>query len=688
MKTTGSIKPHFLALALLAAPVISFAETNGVVAAWHFDEGSGRTTTESVSGKQDPFVGYLMFDQGVRGGGLKFDGFTSRLSRPAKDLPKFGPALTVEAWVAPQEYSWAWTGIVDHDQDARAGFFLGINHLGQVGFYASVDGKWLGCDSKQPLALLKWSHIAGTFDPATGFRLYVNGQPVAANEAKGNLTPAEGLDLLIGMSHRKEFPALTERGPSKKYLSNMVFDGLIDEVRIANRALTSDEVQQSFAAVKPDRPQPLQYRHIPTGPEGPGRFGAYYTRLKYCDEWDRLWRVADHSDIVVQFDESPTKLIFWRGTSYIPYWAAENGVCVADEGAESANAWGCCEAMSDKQCRYSSVRIIENTPARAVIHWRTSSPDIRYELNNVDSDTGWGEWTDEYFYIYPDGVSVRYQLVHSKAAASMEFQQSQTLNQPGTRPEDNLQTEAITVLNMKGETGSCIWDKPYGRWNKKLENANIQVINLKARNRHYVIGEEGSRWVPFSFGAPSWTNFPCWNHWPVGQLPNDGRVAAAPDRPSSSCPGTLYPVKHKLDDLTMFARDLYGMTDQPVSTLVTLARSWNFPAKLKADGIESLDYDKNQRAYVLALKTSQPPAKVELTLAGSEQSPVLNPAFVIKNWGESDVKLSLNGKNIPHGKTFRTGHVPTLEGTDLVIWIKYEATQTVTIVLENEHNDT
>ena len=342
--------------------------------------------------------------------------------------------------------------------------------------------------------------------------------------------------------------------------------------------------------------------------------------------------------------------------------------------------------MSDKQCRYSNVRIIENTPARTVIHWRTSSPDIRYEINNVDSETGRGEWTDEYFYTYPDGVSVRYQLVHSKAAGSMEFQQSQTLNQPGTRPEDNLETEAVTVLNLQGETGSCIWDKPYGRWNKKLENANIQVINLKARNRHYVIGEEGANWVPFSFGAPSWTNFPGWNHWPVGQLANDGRVAAAPDRPSSSCPGTLYPVKHKLDDITMFARDLYGMTDQPVSTLVTLARSWNFPAELKLAGtaFESRGYDKNQRAYVLVCKSAGTPEALEFTLDGSAQSPVRNPALVVKNWGDSNVKLTMNGKAIPRGKDFRFGQLQTFDGADLVVWIKTETRAPLTLSLRPE----
>lgn len=150
MKVRTCLKRLVLALVLLTAPVNSFADTNGLVASWHFDEGSGRATTEAVSGRQDPFVGHLMFAQGVRGSGLKFDGFTSRLARPAKELPKVGPALTVEAWVAPQEYSWAWTGIVDHDQDARAGFFLGINHFGQVGL--------LRTDVRQALRILACAH--------------------------------------------------------------------------------------------------------------------------------------------------------------------------------------------------------------------------------------------------------------------------------------------------------------------------------------------------------------------------------------------------------------------------------------------------------------------------------------------------------------------------------------------------
>jgi hypothetical protein len=90
---------------------------------------------------------------------------------------------------------------VDHDQDARAGFFLGINHPGQAGFYASVDGKWLGCDSKEPLKLLKWAHVAGTFDPAAGFMLYVNGERVGFNDANVTLT-LDGKPIARGKDFR------------------------------------------------------------------------------------------------------------------------------------------------------------------------------------------------------------------------------------------------------------------------------------------------------------------------------------------------------------------------------------------------------------------------------------------------------------------------------------------------------
>jgi hypothetical protein len=97
---------------------------------------------------------------------------------------------------------------------------------------------------------------------------------------------------------------------------------------------------------------------------------------------------------------------------------------------------------------------------------------------------------------------------------------------------------------------------------------------------------------------------------------------------------------------------------------------------------ESFGYDKNQRAYVLARKPAVENAALEFTLAGNSQSPVLNPAFIIKKWGNANVTLTLDGKPIPRGKGFRYGHRQTLEGTDLIVWIKNESQASLIFRLE------
>ncbi|MBN2291340.1 MAG: hypothetical protein JXM70_02880 [Pirellulales bacterium] len=157
----------------------------------------------------------------------------------------------------------------------------------------------------------------------------------------------------------------------------------------------------------------------------------------------------------------------------------------------------------------------------------------------------------------------------------------------------------------------------------------------RSKYRHFVIGESGSAWKPFHFGArDGFSTMPCWNHWPVAQLPNDGRVAPASDRPSSACLGTLYPVKHKTDrDDMMVGRNLYGMTDKKPRELSILARSWNSPARLELEGTAFIGegYDKNQRAYMLSRKNAEDRGPLKFKLAGSQASPVLNPAFVTRD---------------------------------------------------------
>jgi len=160
-------------------------------------------------------------------------------------------------------------------------------------------------------------------------------------------------------------------------------------------------------------PDPYRY-DIPVFPEGPsepGLFGAYYTHLKYTKLWDELWCVGKYADIVVQFDDYPCRLLFWRGTGNVPHWSNEQNRWYSNQfverGAGDAGLAGCCcEPMQDHECRYSHARIISSHDARAVIHWRYAPCDKYYRHPFVD-ETGWGDWIDEYYTIYPDTVSVR-----------------------------------------------------------------------------------------------------------------------------------------------------------------------------------------------------------------------------------------------------------------------------------------
>lgn len=126
---------------------------------------------------------------------------------------------------------------------------------------------------------------------------------------------------------------------------------------------------------------------------------------------------------------------------------------------------------------------------------------------------------------------------------------------------------------------------------------------------------------------------------------------------------------------------LHGMSNQPIEYLVKLARSWSKAPECAVRGRDQgLAYDQAERAYVMANTAPQSDA-LELTLEATPGSPVLNPAFIIRNWGEAAPTLKIDGVTVPRGERFQFGHVATLQGTDLICWIKLESTSTVSLGL-------
>jgi hypothetical protein len=71
---------------------------------------------------------------------------------------------------------------------------------------------------------------------------------------------------------------------------------------------------------------------------------------------------------MVRFTGSSRELVFWRGSSFLPYWnTGEKQVSLEEIIPRKGDGPA---GRPDKVNRYSHVRIIESTPERVIVHWR------------------------------------------------------------------------------------------------------------------------------------------------------------------------------------------------------------------------------------------------------------------------------------------------------------------------------
>jgi glucose/arabinose dehydrogenase/chitodextrinase len=200
----------------------------GLVAAWGMNEGSGSGVADASGNGNNGSVSGAVWAAGRYGQALRFDGVNDVLVIPDSSSLDLTTALTFEAWVYPTATLSSWKAILQKEVDA---YFLNAstnnNRLGVGGTFSGVCCTVLRGPSG--LTPNQWTHVAATYDGAW-LRLYVNGVQVASRTRSGSLE-VNALPLRIGGStYPGEF-----------------FPGLIDEVRIYNRALSAAEISQDMA---------------------------------------------------------------------------------------------------------------------------------------------------------------------------------------------------------------------------------------------------------------------------------------------------------------------------------------------------------------------------------------------------------------------------------------------------------
>ncbi len=649
---------------------------------WRFDEAQGDLARESISGQESEIYGHKsLWKKGVSGTALQFDGYNSFLTLPKNQGPMISTGITLEAWIAIGAYPWNWTPIVQ--QGDNEGFFLGVDAHGHPGLSLMVGDQWEELVSKAFLERNIWYHLTGSYDSESGtMRIYVDGKEAGIQKvAKLPITQSDAaVKIGKGMDRRPTNPVR-----ANTFVDSYGFDGMIDEVKIYNSALSSTEVKQAYslfglALAQKENPD-MEIRSLPVFDQE-NTFAATYTNLKFYETWDNLWRFSEHPDVVVSFDQLPTQFVFWRGAGYIPMMVNEKGQWYSNEFNETwgtSGGQGCQEPMSDKEGYTNFARIIENTDARIVIHWRYPLLDVLHVYANVDESTGWGDWSDWYYYIYPDGVAVKKMHLWTHGERDHEWQESMGIFGPNQHPEQIVETEvAMSMVALDGQQVDYSWiggppenvDQPEGKV--------IQHINYKAEYDPVTIGwfvgsdVYGGEKTPYSV-------FPSWNHWPVAQMASDGRYASFPDRTAHSSLTHLVTPTYKEDHGDKpFQQKLLmeGMLKENPADLIPLAASWLNPPDVKAlTGCESKGYDRSQRAFVLTAVEE----KMALVVDASEDHPLVNPCFVIRNWNQNSVaKLAVNGKAIPSGTEVRQGTIRDVDGSwTLVAWFNMVSSDAV-----------
>lgn len=656
-----------------------------VLARWSFERLADATTPEDVSGQAESIVGFHDPADGIGGGAIQLDGYTGYLERVrfGRDLPG---RFTVNAWLALDSYPWFRSPVFDLRGAEKDGVILGVNRSGHLAMALGRADEWVEVEGPL-LPLREWLMVTMVVESGRAARLYLNGKPVGQAAPAPVLGPTADCKLTIGRN------AILEKWPDYQYVATNSFaflDGRLDEVAVYGTALDAGEIQQLHDARLPLPQVQSPPREFPAGPAGPAEFGANYTRLNYTRQWDRLWRVGDIPDILVRFATHDCRLVFWRGTSFVPCWVTENGIWYTNEWLET---WGrdvvsCAEPLMDRDCRFSHVRIIENSPARTIVHWRYALVDTEYRFVAVDAD-GKGEWADEYYIIYPDGIGIRkMDLFYSKPLRKHDWEEAIILLPPGRHPDEVIQDPEVTLANMAGEIHDYSWRNQLPLEMKEPAQANIHVVNLKSTYKpFYIVSPEPFESAEGKFDGPFFRSYSAaqaslryrpatvpsiygwWNHWPVTPVPGDGRWVVNNDHPSHFNLTTFTQWKdYHMDDRVKTRIMLHGMTDQPARDLVPLAKGWLQPPRLETKRGEAR-YEPAERAYHLQGAGDGP---VEATLLADEEHPVVGLALVLNGLRLDHPQVEIDGVALAAGKDFHHGTTRGLDEWKTIIWLGRE----------------
>jgi len=208
---------------------------DGLVAEWHFDEGSGSVVEDSSGNGNDGEIYGATWVEGKYGYGLRFDGVDDKVKLPYSVINGLTD-VTSEFWIKTT--------------DDCAGIITGANSISDNEYliywnYATETHPHIKQHIKNEINRIpintithgNWHHITVVRE-ISKVSVYVDGafEGLWTNAPTGILT-IDPSGLWIGGE---------QDSVGGDWEANQQFNGVIDEVRIYNRALTADEIKSHY----------------------------------------------------------------------------------------------------------------------------------------------------------------------------------------------------------------------------------------------------------------------------------------------------------------------------------------------------------------------------------------------------------------------------------------------------------
>jgi hypothetical protein len=203
-------------------------------------------------------------------------------------------------------------------------------------------------------------------------------------------------------------------------------------------------------------------------------------------------------------------------------------------------------------------------------------------------------------------------------------------------------------------------------------------MNLKSRYKPFVVSPQPCEMHAYQ-GSQGGSRFRWRDHWPTTLEPTPGRNASG----KQAAHGSYYHItkipiyERSGDSITKIM--LHGMTENNIDDVVNISKSWLNPAPIISTyGSNNAFYNPAEKAYELISSGGE----MSFMIKGSEQSPVINPVFLVHHWDKKGVTITIDGAELKDGEEYRWDFIRKINGTDLLVWLDKKFSSKVVFIIK------